>query len=128
MAHVVIIGAGIGGVPCAYELRKRLGEQHRVTLIGALPHFEFTPSNPWIAVGWRSPEQTRVELRQPLETKGIQWISEPVTWARVGKWVHLAKIAFEKHFLRKVRTGSVTPVYEKYVLKALGIVSLKKAG
>ncbi|MDE2221426.1 MAG: NAD(P)/FAD-dependent oxidoreductase, partial [Gammaproteobacteria bacterium] len=49
-----------------------------------------------------------------------------VTWAKVGKWVHLAKVAFEKYFLRKVRTGSVTPVYERYVLKALGIVSLKK--
>jgi len=78
MAHVAIIGAGIGGVPCAYELRKRLGKEHRVTLIGTLPHFEFTPSNPWIAVGWRTPQQTRVVLRQPLESKGIQWIAEPV--------------------------------------------------
>jgi len=51
-----------------------------------------------------------------------------VTWTKVGKWVHLAKVAFEKYFLRKVRTGSVTPIYERYVLKALGIVSLKKAG
>jgi sulfide:quinone oxidoreductase len=49
-----------------------------------------------------------------------------VTWAKEGKWVHLAKIAFEKYFLRKVRTGSIAPVYEKYVLKALGIVSLKE--
>jgi sulfide:quinone oxidoreductase len=51
-----------------------------------------------------------------------------VTWTKVGKWVHLAKVAFEKYFLRKVRTGSVTPIFERYVLKALGIVSLKKAG
>jgi sulfide:quinone oxidoreductase len=49
-----------------------------------------------------------------------------VTWARAGKWVHLAKIAFEKYFLRKVRTGSLTPVYEKYVLKALGITLLRE--
>ncbi len=48
-----------------------------------------------------------------------------VTWAKVGRWVHLGKIAFEKYFLRKVRTGSTTPIYEKYVLKLLGIVSLK---
>jgi sulfide:quinone oxidoreductase len=48
-----------------------------------------------------------------------------VTWSRKGKWVHLAKIAFEKYFMRKVRTGSLTPIYETYVLKALGIVSLK---
>jgi sulfide:quinone oxidoreductase len=78
MAHVVIIGAGVGGVPCAYELRKKLGKQHRVTLIGSSPFFEFTPSNPWIAVGWRTREQTRVELRSPLESKGIQWIAESV--------------------------------------------------
>jgi sulfide:quinone oxidoreductase len=48
------------------------------------------------------------------------------TWARRGKWVHLAKIAFEKYFLHKVRSGSIAPVYETYVLKALGIVSLKQ--
>jgi len=40
--------------------------------------------------------------------------------------VHLAKIAFEKYFLHKVRSGSIAPVYETYVLKALGIVSLKQ--
>jgi sulfide:quinone oxidoreductase len=48
-----------------------------------------------------------------------------VTWTKMGKWVHLAKIAFEKYFLRKVRTGNADPVYEKYVLKALGILALK---
>jgi sulfide:quinone oxidoreductase len=49
-----------------------------------------------------------------------------VTWAREGKWVHLAKIAFEKYFLRKVETGSIAPIYEKYVLKTLGIEALKQ--
>jgi len=49
-----------------------------------------------------------------------------VTWAREGKWVHLAKVAFEKYFLRKVQTGSITPIYEKYVLKTLGIEALKQ--
>jgi sulfide:quinone oxidoreductase len=49
-----------------------------------------------------------------------------VTWSKSGKWVHLAKIAFEKYFLRKVRHGSTVPVYEKYVLKLLGIEALKE--
>jgi sulfide:quinone oxidoreductase len=79
MAQVAIIGAGIGGVPCAFELRKRLGKQHRVVLIGASPYFEFTPSNPWVAVGWRDRERTRVALRTPLHSKGIEWIAEGVT-------------------------------------------------
>lgn len=79
MAHVTVIGAGLGGVPCAYELRKRLGKSHRVTLIGTTPYFEFTPSNPWVAVGWRDRDQTRVLLRGPLQAKGVEWIDQPVT-------------------------------------------------
>ena len=47
-----------------------------------------------------------------------------VNWFKKGKWVHLAKIAFEKYFMRKMRSGTAEPVYEKYVLKALGIVRL----
>ncbi|HVS77250.1 MAG TPA: FAD/NAD(P)-binding oxidoreductase, partial [Steroidobacteraceae bacterium] len=79
MAQITVIGAGIGGVPCAYELRKRLDKSHRVTLIGTGPYFEFTPSNPWVAVGWRDRERTRVLLRDPLQSKGIEWIDQQVT-------------------------------------------------
>ena len=79
MAHIAIVGAGIGGIPCAYELRKMLGKEHRVTLIGSSPYFEFTPSNPWVAVGWRQTEQVRVDLHDHLEAKGVQWIPNPVT-------------------------------------------------
>ena len=43
-----------------------------------------------------------------------------------GKWVHLAKIAFEKYFIRKMKTGSSEPIYEKYMLKALGIERLQQ--
>jgi sulfide:quinone oxidoreductase len=78
MARIVIVGAGVGGVPAAYELRKRLGKSHQVTLIGTSPYFEFTPSNPWIAVGWRTCEQTRVAMQGPLAAKDIEWIAEPV--------------------------------------------------
>jgi sulfide:quinone oxidoreductase len=61
---------------------------------------------------------------------GVAFVALPqipprnVTWARKGKWVHVAKVAFEKYFLRKVRTGNVDPVYERYILKALGISRL----
>jgi sulfide:quinone oxidoreductase len=48
-----------------------------------------------------------------------------VTWAKVGKWVHVAKVAFEKYFLAKMKSGNTEPIYEKYVLKALGIERLK---
>lgn len=77
MSHIVILGAGVGGVPGAYELRKHLGRQHRITLLGTSPAFEFTPSNPWIAVGWRTCEQTRVDLAKPLAARDIDWLPQP---------------------------------------------------
>jgi sulfide:quinone oxidoreductase len=49
-----------------------------------------------------------------------------VNWFAKGKWVHLAKVAFEKYFMRKMKTGNSEPIYEKYVLKALGIVRLAR--
>lgn len=49
-----------------------------------------------------------------------------VNWFKKGYWVHLAKIAFEKYFLRKMRKGTSEPIYEKYVLKALGIKRVKE--
>jgi sulfide:quinone oxidoreductase len=78
MAKVAILGAGLGGVACAYEMKKMLGPAHEVTLIGSSPYFEFTPSNPWVAVGWRAPEQTRVDLAAPLAAKGIRWLPKLV--------------------------------------------------
>jgi sulfide:quinone oxidoreductase len=62
---------------------------------------------------------------------GIAFVALPelpprnLTWAKKGKWVHLAKIAFEKYFLHKVKSGNTDPVYERYVLKLLGIERLQ---
>ena len=49
-----------------------------------------------------------------------------VSWFRKGKWVHLGKIAFEKYFLNKMKTGNAEPIYEKYILGLLGITRLHK--
>ncbi len=48
-----------------------------------------------------------------------------LTWAKRGKWVHLAKIAFEKYFIRNMKAGNSEPIYQKYIMKMLGINRLK---
>jgi len=78
MAHIVVMGAGIGGLPAAYDLKKTLGKTHEVTLIGSSEHFQFTPSNPWVAVGWRKPAQIQVPIRPNVERKGIRFIAQTV--------------------------------------------------
>jgi sulfide:quinone oxidoreductase len=66
-----------------------------------------------------------------LGDTGIAFVALPqipprnLSWASEGKWVHLAKIAFEKYFLRKIRSGSIEPLYEKLIMDALGIRKLK---
>ena len=76
MARILVLGAGLGGLPAAYELRRALAGEHTVTLINAADHFQFTPSNPWVAVGWRTPQQVSVSIRAAVEKKGIEFIAE----------------------------------------------------
>ena len=79
MAHIIVIGAGIGGMSAAYELRGELGNSHRITVIGDGPRFSFNPSNPWLAVGWRTPPQIQVEVGPYLAKKQIQFVPEAAT-------------------------------------------------
>jgi len=71
MAHVVVLGAGIGGLPMAYELRQDLRKEDRVTVVGNGPNFHFVPSNPWVAVNWRKREQIEFAVGPILEKKNI---------------------------------------------------------
>jgi len=73
MAKIVVMGAGIGGISQVYELRKELGKDHDIVLIGDSNHFEFTPSNPWVAVGWRKEEQIKVDLPELMQKQGIEF-------------------------------------------------------
>lgn len=79
MAHIVIVGAGIGGMPAAYELREMLAKQHIITVVNAVEYFQFVPSNPWLAVGWRQREEITLPIKPYLERKGINFIGQPVS-------------------------------------------------
>ena len=78
MAHIVVLGAGLGGMPAAYELRELLPKEHRVTVVNAVDFFQFTPSNPWVAVGWRQREAVTLPIAPYLERKRIGFIGKPV--------------------------------------------------
>jgi sulfide:quinone oxidoreductase len=62
---------------------------------------------------------------------GIAFVAQPqipprnVNWSSSGRWVHAAKIGFEKYFIRKMRKGESEPFYESAALNMLGIGKLK---
>ncbi len=62
---------------------------------------------------------------------GVAFFAQPqlpprnINWASSGKWVHLAKVAFEKYFLSKIRRGESVPFYERMALELIGAHKLK---
>jgi len=78
MAHIVIIGAGIGGIPAAYELKEAIGSGHQITVINKVPYFQFTPSNPWVAVGWRKRGDIVLDMGEVFAKHGIEFLAKEV--------------------------------------------------
>lgn len=63
---------------------------------------------------------------------GVAFLAQPqipprnVNWSSKGEWVHYAKVAFEKYFLRKMRRGESEPFYERFLLDKLSIAKIKE--
>lgn len=79
MANIIIMGAGIGGMPAAYEMRELLPPEHKITVVSAVDYFQFVPSNPWVAVGWRKRDDVVLKIAPLLERKGIAFVPKVVT-------------------------------------------------
>jgi sulfide:quinone oxidoreductase len=71
VAHVVVLGAGLGGIIMAYEMKAKLGAGDSLTVVNQGGTYSFVPSNPWVAVGWRDAKDISVELQPVLSKKGI---------------------------------------------------------
>lgn len=71
MTHVVVLGAGLGGSIMAYELADLGLPNLHVTVINRGRTYQFVPSNPWVAVGWRTRKDVETDLKHPMERRGI---------------------------------------------------------
>ena len=76
MARIVIVGAGIGGVTMAYEMKDMVGSRHEVIIVSDSPTFHYAPSNPWIPPQWRRPEDIKIQLAPVMQKKNIQFIQK----------------------------------------------------
>ena len=73
MAHIVVLGAGLGGSIMAYELRDQIRPEDKITVITKDTQYHFVPSNPWIAVGWRKRDDITIDLAPTMKKKGIDF-------------------------------------------------------
>ena len=63
---------------------------------------------------------------------GVAFVAQPqipprnLNWSSKGEWVHYAKVAFERYFLRKIRRGESEPAYERFILERLQLRKIKE--
>jgi sulfide:quinone oxidoreductase len=76
MARIVVLGAGLGGVIMAYELKDLLGPGHDVAVVNKGSTYSFVPSNPWVAVGWRDRSSIEVDLVPVFARRDIRLYPE----------------------------------------------------
>ncbi len=79
MAHIVVLGAGLGGSIMAYELKDQIRKEDTITVVTKDPKYHFVPSNPWVAVGWRTPDDITIDIAQTMKKKGIAFRPSPMT-------------------------------------------------
>ena len=79
---IVIIGAGLGGAIAAFDIRHVVGDRARIVMVSKGDVFHFTPSNPWVAVRWRTRDAIEVRLPDVMRRKGVEFINVPATRIR----------------------------------------------
>ncbi|WP_114520888.1 FAD-dependent oxidoreductase [Altererythrobacter sp. ZODW24] len=74
--RIVVLGGGLGGVIAAYDLDEKMQNSAEITLVSDQPKFSFTPSNPWVAVGWREANAIQIDLDKALGRKKIGFVAQ----------------------------------------------------
>ncbi|MFT7508290.1 MAG: sulfide:quinone oxidoreductase [Sulfitobacter sp.] len=73
---IVVLGAGLGGISMVFDLRAALDERHEIVLISKTPYFQFTPSNPWVGVGWREKGDITIDLAPLMAKTKVSFVNQ----------------------------------------------------
>ncbi len=81
MIRIVVLGAGIGGVPAAYLAKALLGTSAYISVISDKAYFNFVPSNPWVAIGLRGFDDVAFPIEPYLGAHRVRFL--PFAAARI---------------------------------------------
>src|SRR5262249_62351463 len=71
MANILVLGGGFAGVVAAESLARRLGPEHRVTLVSRHREFTFFPSLVRLAFGRLKLEDVFIDLADAMRSEGV---------------------------------------------------------
>lgn len=73
--RIVICGGGIGGLSTAFDARHLLrSHEDEIIVVSDREEFQFTPSNPWVSVRKRTPQDISISLTKLLPKHNIEFI------------------------------------------------------
>jgi sulfide:quinone oxidoreductase len=116
MSNVVVIGAGLGGLPAAYELRHLLPREHEVTLISNEPNFTFIPGLIQVALGHKPLSHVQIDLTTLAQRHGLNLVLGRVTNLDVERQC----ITVSGHAPLDSPTSKPSRIYYDYVVIATG--------
>ncbi len=106
MAEIVVLGNGLSGTLMAYELVPQLRREDRLTVIGQGSRYQFVPSNPWLAVGWRDRRDIEVDIETVMRGRGIGYLGQGARRVHPGEnRVELEDGSFQPYDYLVVATG-----------------------
>ncbi|MGE0425098.1 MAG: NAD(P)/FAD-dependent oxidoreductase [Reyranellaceae bacterium] len=106
MAEIVVLGNGLSGTLMAYELVPQLRRDDRLTVIGQGTHYQFVPSNPWLAVGWRDRKDIEVDIEEVMRRKGIRYLGQGARRVHPGEnRIELEDGSFQPYDYLVIATG-----------------------
>lgn len=79
MAHVIVVGAGLAGLPAAYELRHFLPSESTVTLVSDQSEFTFIPGLIQVALNLKPLKHVQLDLASLAQRHGLNWMPGKVT-------------------------------------------------
>lgn len=71
MSRLLILGAGIAGHTAAMHARHRLPTEHEVVVVSPNSHWNWIPSNIWVATGYMRPDQVTFRLDEVYKKLAI---------------------------------------------------------
>jgi len=76
---LLVVGGGIGGLSAAFDAKHNLRPEDEVTVVSDKELFQFTPSNPWVALRKRTAEEISLSLPKILPRHGVNFVCGAAT-------------------------------------------------
>ncbi|MCS7244747.1 MAG: FAD-dependent oxidoreductase [candidate division WOR-3 bacterium] len=82
--RILILGGGVGGLVSANKISKILNGKAEITVIDKNPYHEFMASYPWVALGYKEPDDIRRPLSL-LSKKNVNFINDEIVEIQPSK-------------------------------------------